>query len=192
MVFINEWLPNPAGSDLKTEFVELYNDGASSISLDGYALRTEGNKKFLLSGRIISPHGYLLLGRSETKLTLKNSDGGLLLYGPGGDVFDHASFLGSAPEGKSFSRINYGIDASEHFVFSDPTPGAVNKVAFNNSVSVDPHPLGVPLRAASLGGLEILEIAFGLAAALAALILYAIKKDKTSQLFFPRDGEAWL
>ena len=88
MLFINEWLPNPVGNDIKGEFIELFNDNTASVNLDGWNLKNEAGKQFKLSG-IIGPQGYLVLSRSKTKLALKNDGGALFLYDPQGVLQDH-------------------------------------------------------------------------------------------------------
>ena len=79
MIFINEWLPNPTGADVKNEFIELYNNSAVPVNLRGWILKTESGKKSTLSG-VIGSKEYLVFKKTETKLTLKNVDGSLSLY----------------------------------------------------------------------------------------------------------------
>lgn len=190
MVYLNEWFPNPAGDDAAGEFVELYNQGTTPASLDRYAIGTGAKRRFSLTGRTIPPEGFLTLRRADTKLTLKNTDGELFLYGPDGRVLDHAGFKGSAPEGKSFSRMDYG-NAQEvgHFAFADPTPGAKNQVA-GTLVSSVSYPVGVPLDPAPTISSVML---FGVGAALAILLIsiYIISKNEDlSHCLFGGDPEA--
>ena len=72
-----------------------------------------------------------------------------MLYGPGGQVIDSASFAGAAPEGKSFSRVDYGTAAIAHFAFEYPTPGATNKT-IDTAVAAQNYPLGVSLASSQL------------------------------------------
>jgi hypothetical protein len=128
MVYINEFLPNPNGQGSAGEFIELYNSATSAVGLNGYALSTGGKKKLSLAGYTIGPGAYLVLTKQQTGLTLKNSNGVLLLYGPDGGVSDQAQFLGVAPKNKSFARADYGTEPTQHFIFTDPTPGAANQI----------------------------------------------------------------
>jgi hypothetical protein len=188
VVFINEWLPNPTGPDVAREFIELYNDGAQPVGLGGWAIKTENGKKFSLSGRGIVARGYLVLKRSETKLSLRNESGGISLYDAKGVLVDQARFLGSAPEGKSFSRVDYGAEKIEHFTFVDPTPGVANKTV-NTAIAVQEYPRGVPLNR-RLESSEFLAIMVGTAAVLAGLIIYVLKANEDlSELFFGRDAK---
>jgi hypothetical protein len=188
MLYLNEWFPNPAGNDVKGEFIELYNDGNAAVGLTGYALKAENGKKFLLKGRVILAHGYLFLKRSDTKLSLRNTDGGLFLYDPNGAIIDQAHFLDSAPEGKSFSRIDYKMTAAQHFAFTDPTPGTANG-AINTTVATRNYLFDTPLNR-QLKGADFFAIMMGTAMLLLGLVVYTIKTNEDlSKLFFGRDKE---
>lgn len=137
MLRINEWLPNPTGTDTTSEWIELVNSGETPILTGGYKLQA-GKKVIALPSYTLQPNEYLVLPRTQTKLTLKNTDEVVLLYNPAGHVIDQSTFIGSAPEGKSFSRTG------ERFLFADPTPGKQN--AMPNLAPLALHyPTGVPL-----------------------------------------------
>lgn len=185
MVYINEWLPNPVGKDSEGEWVEIYNVSLETVSLNGWRLQTKGDKSVTL-GESIGPGEYLVFRRQNTKLTLHNVDGELSLYNPSGELVHRQSFLGSAPEGKSFSRGETGL-----FSFVEPTLGTKNRsleqTAFINNV----YPIGQPLNS-SLGAFEFLGLVLGVAAVLTGLIIFIIKKNENlSNLFFKRDDEVW-
>lgn len=188
MIYLNEWFPNPTGVDTKGEFIELYNSGSSPVSLNGWTIETEGKKKFSLNGSKIAAHGYLVLKHAQDKLLLKNTAGGLALYDASGRLADQGSFLGAAPEGQSYSRVNY-LDADvEHFEFVTPTPGAANKT-ISNSLAVHAYPKGVALNAPlDTGG--FFAIMMGTAVFLAGLIVYVINShEDLSHAFFGRNEE---
>jgi hypothetical protein len=176
MLYINEWFPNPVGTDAAAEFVELYNSGSSAVALSGYALGTGAKKKFSLAGYTISPGGYLVLKKAQTKLALKNTDGALFLYGSSGQLADQASFVGSAPEGKSFSRISYDVTLAQHFIFTDPTPGARNKTANTMIASVN-YPEGVSL-SPQLAPSSFFLLAIGVASTILFLFIYIFAKNE--------------
>jgi hypothetical protein len=190
VVFINEWLPNPVGVDAAGEFIELYNSGSGAVGLDGWVLATGKNKKFSLMGRSIPAYGYLVLKKSATKLALRNADGELSLYSPGGALVDSGDFLGSALTGKSFSRVDYGVGPAQHFAFVDPTPGAPNK-ATPIVIADHTYPVGVPL-GHQLESFGFFGIMMGTAVLFVGLVVYVIKTNKDlSELFFRRDEEVW-
>lgn len=179
MIFLNEWLPNPAGADAAGEWVELYNSGLTPVNLRGWVLMTEGKKQFVIGDVSIPAHGYLVLPRAVTKLSLRNSDGGLALYNVLGALVDSGHFYGSAPEGQSFSRMDYGVGGVQHFAFADPTPGGANNAA-SAVVAVREYPLGIPLN----HGFTITQfsaIMMGAAALITALIIYVIKTNEELQ-----------
>jgi len=191
MIFINEWLPNPTGVDAKGEFIELFNNGNAPVNLSGWILQTENKKKFKLSGSIRA-NGYLLLPRSETKLSLKNTDGKLMLYDAAGKLVDQSAFEGTAPEGKSFGRISYNTydnssiyNTIQQFVWSKPTPGAKNDVIGEVGVSEIKYPTGIPLNTFHLSWLSVFECAMLIGIIFAAVLWYALRNDEDiSQLFF--------
>lgn len=183
MIYINEWLPNPTGPDADKEFIELFNGGTIPVNLSGWSIAADQKKKIKLPNRTIAPGGYLVLRHTDVKLTLKNTAGGLWLYGSNGQLVDGASFIGSAPDGRSFSRVNYGAAHIEHFLFTAPTPGAKNKIE-GMAVAVREYPLGIPL-AVSGEAPGFLEMMFGVAFVLPFLFLYVIQSHKkTAELFF--------
>ncbi len=198
MIYINEWLPNPVGADASGEFVELYNDGPIAASLAGWKLGTgtastttiipAKTKPFSLAAFLIPAHGYLALTKAKTKFSLKNTDGGLLLYGPDGTVADRASFAGTAPEGKSFSRVSYDSSAAQHFVFTSSTPGAAN-AKFESALASNKYPEGVPLDAQSAAaGSSPAALALGTAIIITIILFHAFNKNEhLSDFLFGRN-----
>ncbi len=176
MLYINEWFPNPVGPDAAGEFIELYNSGGASVVLDGYALGAGGKKKVSLSGYTIPPRGYLSLAHARIKMSLKNTDGEVLLYGPHGEGVDEARFAGVAPEGRSWSRVDYGTAPIGHFAWTYPTPGAANRT-IDMGVTARRYPYGVSL-APRLGLGGVVLFAACVSAVLLALFLYVISKNK--------------
>jgi hypothetical protein len=191
MLYINEWLPNPVGADASGEFIELYNSAAAPMNLDGYAVGDGAKKTFSLDGYSISPDGYLVLTHGQDKLTLKNTDGEVLLYSPSGQAVDSANFAGVAPEGKSFSRVDYGAASIAHFAFEYPTPGAANKT-LDTSVRANDYPLGVSL-SPQLSPAGFIGLVFGVASFFLLFFIYVIKKNRNlSNFFFGGDEEVGI
>lgn len=201
MIFINEWLPNPNGTDTKGEFVELINTGSEPVSLSGWTMKATGKKIFKLGAQSIAAKGYLVLGRAETKLSLKNNGETISLYDAAGRIVDQSSYLGAAPSGESFSRVYYPAagsnpdDAPQSFAWSVPTPGAANKINLYNGISASNYPIGVPLNvdtsfSGARGALTFAAALVCLSAILTVLVVYSLKSDENlSKLFFRGDSE---
>ncbi len=196
MIFINEWLPNPSGKDASGEWIELLNSSDKTISLDGWFL-TSGGKKFYLNNKTIVPGGYLVLRRSETNLVLANTEGALALYDSEGGVVDGAKFVGTAPEGKSFSRSlqDFGGQVRQDqepalknqiFSWTEPTPGAKNLTA-EITVANNDYPAGRLINQ-SVGPGGVIGLAFGSGIILAGLVMIILlRNDNLSKLFFGGD-----
>jgi hypothetical protein len=76
-VTISEVLPNPAGADSGSEFIELYNPTSSLIPLQGCSLQTTGSSKvFNFSNISLQPGEYHAFYSNGTGLTLPNAAGG--------------------------------------------------------------------------------------------------------------------
>lgn len=182
MLYINEWLPNPVGSDAQGEWVEFWNDGSLAINLNGWLIKTQSGDKYIFSSEKIDGGGSLVLKRSATKLVLKNTDEKIFLYNDKGQLVDESAFFGSAPEGKSFSRIAGAND----FVWSAPTPGGTNQTAVSNIIN-NIYPLGQPLNKNSTI-FEFLGLALISAAIITSFIIFILKRNENlSKLFFGRD-----
>jgi|SRR3989344_2791847 len=178
MVYINEWLPNPSGSDAAGEWLELYNSGPSTVDLSGWSLTNAAGKHSFLGGTMEAGQ-YLLLRRPSLKFSLKNRDEMLSLHDASGRVVDQAGFQVTAPEGKSFGRSVTGS-----FVFGQPTPGAANMLLHQTASVGSAYTFGVPLTS----GISTLEMAGAgviMSLVLSFAILFAIKRDHDlSELFF--------
>ena len=191
MIYINEWLPNPLGSDTQNEWIELWNSGAELVNLAGWRLENSTTGKFSLKSGEISPGGYLVVKRNESKLTLRNTDGKLVLYNQAGNLVHKSAFYGTAPEGKSYNflarrsparRDEGGSDG--RFFFADPTPGAANALPAASELSLVDYPAGTLIHSA-FPDAGVFGMAFGVALIFAALAIYVIKKNNDLQeLFF--------
>lgn len=191
MIFINEWLPNPIGADAKGEFIELWNSGNAPVNVGGWTLQIGGKKKFKLSGSIRVGE-YLVLPKSETKLSLKNTDGNLFLYDAAGRPVDRSAFEGSAPEGESFNRVSYKVYSSssaygaiQQFAWGKPTPGEKNSASAEVVISEFRYPAVIPLNTYRLGWIAVAGFAVLAGVIFAAVLWYSVRKDENSaQLFF--------
>ena len=119
MILVNEFLPNPKGSDTTGEWVELANTGSGPVDLSGWRLTNKAGKSHVLH-QTIPAKSYLLLPRATTKLALRNSDEALTLFNSAGVRADQIIFPGTVPEGKSVGRM------SGQLIVLQPSPGTEN------------------------------------------------------------------
>lgn len=136
-IFLNEFLPNPAGKESEGEWIELSNDGKTAAPLCGWALGTDSTKKqFPLDAYTIDAGYYLLLPRSFTALTLRNANDIVRLFAPMVDgtreIVQEVRYE-NAPEGESFAR-----DADDEFDWTaSPTPGLPNFMSASSSSAAE-------------------------------------------------------
>jgi hypothetical protein len=147
-ILINEFVPNPAGSDqgstggaLDGEWVELFNPTYSAVNVGNWWLYDASDANELeISGirtntgdTIIPARGHLVVYRDgDTDFELNNSTGDTvrLFSGPiggGGVLVDSHTYTAVAPDNKSFARIP---DGSSSWIDPDGTPGEENNFFF--------------------------------------------------------------
>ncbi len=101
-IFLNELYPNPPGSDLPEEFIEIKNFSDKNIDLSGWKL-VNGNKTFSLFGSLMA-QSMVAWPRITTKITLANTATETIrLQNPSGTIVDETTYH-NAPEGQSYSR----------------------------------------------------------------------------------------
>lgn len=99
---ISEILPNPVGID-SGEFIELVNDGDEDVLVGGCAVGTNATKTYKLPvGTTIPLHGFFLLPKSQTHLTLNNTGTSVRLLETDGTELDRVNYE-TAKEGESWS-----------------------------------------------------------------------------------------
>ena len=118
---INEFLPNPEGSD-DGEWIELYNSGNSPIDLMGFKLQDNSARIYTLGEHVLSGGEYLVLDKNTTGISLNNTGGDSVnLYNPNSELLESVIYQDTAQEDKSFARQG---DAWQWTI--EPTPGSVN------------------------------------------------------------------
>jgi len=109
-VYINEILPNPEGSDGLEEWIELYNSNIFEVNLFDWKIQdiTGTIKTYTISSDVkISPGGYLIFKRPETKIMLNNDEDGINLLTPDKKVIASVTFT-KAPLGQSYNKTVSG------------------------------------------------------------------------------------
>ena len=123
-IFISEFLPNPEGSDVDLEFIELFNPNNFAVDLSGWMLDdAEGGSApdVFSDGTFIDAFQYLLLPRTETEIALNNNGDEVRLIDALGNIVDLAVYEKSA-EGVSIIRDEQGILQNT----KTQTPGEIN------------------------------------------------------------------
>lgn len=124
---VTELFPNPKGSDIGNEFIEIFNqDEGHSLNLDGYVLKVGAQleKSYSFpSGTVLAPLEYRAFNNAEIKFTLLNTTSSVLLE-KDGRVLDDTIIYTDIKEGESYSMLNGGW-----YMTGVPTPGEPNVIA---------------------------------------------------------------
>jgi hypothetical protein len=113
-VVLNELLPNPGGSDDDAEWVELYNRGATSVSLEGWILRwgtSSLTSAFVFGPADLPARGYLVAGGSRSGADVEIAELAMGNASSSGDaVALHDCF------GRGVDTVVYGPDNDDGFL----------------------------------------------------------------------------
>lgn len=133
------------------DWVELYNNGTSTVNLAGWALSYDVDEpaKWIFPSRTLAPGGYLVVflsgknrtpasGPLHTNFNIDRSGGRLLLYN-GGQPRQLVSAFDPIPAQQP--GISYGIGSGgQNRFFATPTPSAVNAGTEYNGIAEAPVP----------------------------------------------------
>lgn len=123
-VIISEIFPNPAGADLKNEWVELYNASNQSIALGGWTLKDKSGKKITFAQHdVIEARSFLVIGGNDLRISLNNDGDALFLCDESGkeqDVFIYEKKVG---DNNAVVKHN-----GEVIITTSATPGYANKI----------------------------------------------------------------
>ena len=103
-VVINEIFPKTV--DLKQEWIELYNTGDASVSLNQWKLsHTAGDaKSFSFGAKVIDQHGFMLLSQSDTGILFDLNGDTVMLADDRGTTVDSQSYIGTLGYNTSMGR----------------------------------------------------------------------------------------
>ncbi len=126
-LMITEVCPDPEGSDIEGEFIELYNAGETDLTLLGWSIGDASSARHVFSEdepHIVYAKSYLVITRKASGLALNNDKDKVVLYAPGGSE----PVLETAYEGSSQGR-SYAFDVAGGRWAWTPilTPGFINK-----------------------------------------------------------------
>ncbi len=122
-VIINETLPAPEGADDINEWIELYNTNAFDVDVENWKVQDVQGSIGIYTfpkNTTILPHGYMILKRPDTNITLNNDQDGVQLLSPDGAIRDTISYE-NAPRNQSYNKTNGDWQWS-----TTATPGSIN------------------------------------------------------------------
>jgi hypothetical protein len=134
-IIINEFLPDPDGSDLDGEWIELKNIGEEEADLIEWSLddSEDGSRsyKFKLE-TLVKPGGFYFINRKESGIALNNNFDSVRLLNPLGDLVDSV-FYEETFEGKSYARG----ENNKFFWTNVLSPGEENIISVKDVASMD-------------------------------------------------------
>jgi len=133
---INEFVPNPDGSDEENEWIEIYNVGNNDIDLNGWKIQDASGKSYTFKEEKILAKDYVVLARPRTKISINNDAETLGLIAPDGTEAFKISFSGGSKEGYSFAR--FGLNDWRWTKIL--TPGKANQHSGDESPTIMPSP----------------------------------------------------
>jgi DNA/RNA endonuclease YhcR with UshA esterase domain len=129
-VVINEFMPDPDGSD-DEEWIELYNRGGARVLLLDWRLDDSegGSRAYSVKDAVwIEAGAYYVFERADTGLALNNNTDAVRLFAPDGQGVDTVEYEG-AKEG-----LSYALGAAGQWAWSTaPTPGGANSIKVSNA-----------------------------------------------------------
>ncbi|QQR55277.1 lamin tail domain-containing protein [Candidatus Peregrinibacteria bacterium] len=104
-VTVTEVFPNPEGPDNEEEWIELTNGGGEAVNLGNWTLTDASGRSYTFpDSTVIQAGETLVLYRTESAISLNNSNESLTLADHTGEVMSEVSF-DSSQEDESYSEI---------------------------------------------------------------------------------------
>ncbi len=110
-ILINEFLPNPQGSD-ENEWIELFNSGLSTINLNGLKIQDNSSTIYTINAEDffttqIYPNNYFIIERAVSGIALNNTGGDCVkLLSPTNILIKQVCYNETAINNKSYARKN--------------------------------------------------------------------------------------
>ena len=134
-IVINEFISDP--SDGEVEWVELYNNTANIINLDGWKIEEGSGKSTGLTGAIYSQQMAVVV---SPKGSLNNSGDLIILKDPAGNIIDRVAY-GNWPDGNVFDNALVASDPDAVARFIDGQNSGIN---YNDFRITDQPTKGLP------------------------------------------------
>lgn len=123
VIRINELFPNPVAKGEENEWIELHNPGDADADISLFTLRdaSASGAYVLPSGTIIPGEGYLVIERSDSGLSLNNTDETVTLSDTHETVIDTMRYE------KTKEEVSLSFDGSSFLWSPFLTPGKANR-----------------------------------------------------------------
>jgi|WetSurMetagenome_2_1015567.scaffolds.fasta_scaffold00341_18 uncharacterized repeat protein (TIGR01451 family) len=129
-IVINEWEPNPPGSDTRMEWIELYNPSAQAINIGGWRMVDSyyGKSVSIPPNTVIMPDGYQLITWTNGSLVNSYKASISLLDSSGNEIDRTSSVKDDKNNASSWARYPNGrdLDSDMDWMFQAATPGGGN------------------------------------------------------------------
>jgi len=133
-IIINELMPNPAGSDVNNEWIELFNPESEKINLLNWKFKNSSGNNLKISTAVwLEPSAYYLVKNFGTKFSLKNTADTIKLFNDSDELIDTVNYSG-AIQAASFAREESG----KWVCITKTTPGTKNiitSIIYNSTAS---------------------------------------------------------
>lgn len=105
LLLISEIFPNPDGSDSGKEWIELYNNSATSLNLCGVGISDEATEKnpYIFQDTLIPAQSFYIFENNTQNISLNNNKDTVTLWSISGSILEQIEYT-NAPSGQSFSR----------------------------------------------------------------------------------------
>ncbi|MCH7492771.1 lamin tail domain-containing protein [Patescibacteria group bacterium] len=127
LLVISELLPNCSGPDKDCEFIELYNPESREVRLEGWQLTDLRSYYYFSEDITINANEYLVIERSQSKITLNNGGDTLYLLDPTDQIINGVTYE-KATVDSSFSRE---LNSDKWQWTISLTPGGENDFIFD-------------------------------------------------------------
>lgn len=110
MAIISRFLPNPAGNDKAGEWIEILNNGAAPLNLNGWQIKDLSGRGFIFKEPELKAGEASQFDYQTTKMPLNNSGETLFLYDLAGNLVSQLGYRGRAKDGEIIEQKNGNAD----------------------------------------------------------------------------------
>jgi hypothetical protein len=123
-LIITEILPNPDGSDIEGEFIEIFNLNEVGVDLSGWKLDDGegGSREYEIKNIFIEANEYLSFSRETTGIALNNNSDNARLFNPNGELVDYIEYE------EIKENISYSLFDNIWHKTTEITPGEENVI----------------------------------------------------------------